>query len=206
MRTALAASTASASAGVRPSVTSSARAMVANAWWAWRIRPRAAAGDRPTASEVRSCSTSSSRRTSSATSQRSARTYGRVAGSPVRERPRSGTARGTRASSSARSSPPRGDLGDARRPRARTTARRPRRAAGGAPGRWPRAPPTCASATHASTSTGSGARWEVASSTISAPANALREPRQWRRRGPLEREDVRLGVAGDRRRRGPATR
>ena len=72
-------STRDASSGLSPSVRSRAAAaargagpvLVANL-----INPRAAAGDSPTTSEVSSGSISSSRRGASATSQRSASTYG----------------------------------------------------------------------------------------------------------------------------------
>ena len=69
--------TASASSGDSPSVRSSASAARRPpVVFASRIRPRAAAGESPTTSEVSSGSTRSSRRAGSATSQRSASTYG----------------------------------------------------------------------------------------------------------------------------------
>ena len=102
-----AAVTLDSSSGVSPSWTSSTAAGDPSWVRAALNAPRATAGENPTTSEVTSCSASSSRWASSATNQRRASTYGRVAGSELRDRPRSGMARGIRASSSARRSPPR---------------------------------------------------------------------------------------------------
>ena len=85
---------------------SSAAPTVPSSAWAARIRPRAAAGDSRTRSDVRTDSISCSRASASAVSHRSASTYGNVAGSAVSAMPLSGSARGTPASSSARSSEP----------------------------------------------------------------------------------------------------
>ena len=191
-------STAAASAGSRPSVRPRAAAAARGpspVLFATRIRPRAAAGDSPTTSEVSSGSISSSRRAASATSQRSARMYGYVAASAVSDSPRSGTARGTRASSSARKRFPR--CAPCRRTitamscQATPSPTWRRRSS--------RAIAACSSevcgATHAAVAGGCGARCGVVSWTVVACRERLRrEPSERDVGRPLEREHVRVGV------------
>ena len=161
------------SSGDRPSVWSSADATLPSAACATRIRPRAMAGESRTRSLVSTDSISSSRAAGSA-SQRRASTYGKVAGSTPRDRPLSGTARGTRASSSARSRPARCE------PCRRTTTARSRQ---GTPSstwirRSSRATAACSSETceahHASSATGSGARYGVSSRTCCAANRSVK--------------------------------
>ena len=79
--TPLTSSTCAASCAVRPSVNSSALPTEPVSAWATRRRPRAAAGERRTRSDVSTDSIKPLRSSSDATSQRSARTNGLVAGS-----------------------------------------------------------------------------------------------------------------------------
>ena len=136
-----------------------------------RISPRADAGDSRTRSDVRTDSTSCSRASASAVSHRSASTYGNVAGSAVSAMPLSGSARGTPASSSARSNDP------TCAPCRRTTTAS---SFHGTPSstwsrRSSRAIAACSSdvwgASHASTVTPPSARCGVSSAMTSAPPN-----------------------------------
>ena len=171
-RVSRAATTASASAGSRPSVTSSASAAARPSTRARRIRPRAAAGDSPITSDVRSGSTSSSRSGPPATSHRSASTYGCVDGAVPSDSPRSGTTRGTCASSRARSRLP------TCAPWRRTTTARSLQATPSSTWRRrsSRATAACSSevcgAIHAVTAGSATDRWRVLSWIRSAPGKA----------------------------------
>ena len=190
-------STSDVSGWVRPSVCSSAAATVPSAACAARISPRADAGDSRTRSDVSTDSTSCSRASASAISHRSARTYGNVAGSAVRAMPLSGSARGTPASSSARNNDP------TCAPCRRTTTAR---SFHGTPSstwsrRSSRAIAACSSemcgASHASTVTPSSARCGVSRCDHLRAAEPLGEAPDRDVGRSLEREDVRVGVAGD---------